>query len=394
MKKKFSLVLMTLVLVSLVTTALAANFTVDVKIGSADAGVSLTFGVADADDLQPFPPFSAMFGVKDVFLANPGNYTDAADVSGDLSRLAVDVRPGATQWVIVANSNATLIFEMTGVDKVYVAYIDPKTSELKTDTVENNGTLSVKSGVQYTITLTANTEVATVSEDPNNLNVVATKDPEGTYTATKELEVVAGHNYTVYFATPNAVGTDSADWDINITPASDFAPAADGYSATFTATANTVVVTVQAASGSAAAITVSLVDEDEARKVAAINAILQKFGTLDFDGDGEIDINDVMYLFNYANAGGEIEDATELARGTIVTDGGLLATALDTLQGNKDSLDYDADGEIDINDVMYLFNFANAGGDIEEAVELARGTIVTDEGLLTTALENLKDQCE
>ena len=104
MKKKFSIVLTTLAVVGLATTALAANFTVDVKIGSADAGTSLTFGTAAADNLQPFPPFSAMFGVKDVFLANSSNYTESPDVSGDMSRLSVDIRKNADKWVIVANS--------------------------------------------------------------------------------------------------------------------------------------------------------------------------------------------------------------------------------------------------------------------------------------------------
>ena len=64
--------------------SLQANdaFQCDVYVGNSD-GVSLTFGVGD-NDLKPFPPFSAMFGVKDVFLANPANYTAAADVEGDM----------------------------------------------------------------------------------------------------------------------------------------------------------------------------------------------------------------------------------------------------------------------------------------------------------------------
>ncbi len=392
MKNKFSVVLTTLVLIGLTATTFAA-FTVDVKIGSADAGVSLTFGEGE-DEVQPFPPFSAMFGVKDVFLANSSNYTDLPDISGDMSRLSVDKRKNADKWVIIANSNASLIFEMSGASEVYVTFIDPKTSELKSVTVENNGTLPVKGGVQYTISRTENTEVATVSEDPNNLNVVATKDAEGTYAATKELEVAAGHNYTVYFATPNAVNSDSADWEVDITNAENLVFADDGYSATFTATADTVDVTVTAASGSSSAITATVVDNDDARKVAAINAILQKFGTLDFDGDNKININDVMYLYNYMAAGGEVESADELSAGTTVTDAERLATALNNLQGNADGLDYDQDSKLNINDVMYLYNYMAAGGEVESADELSAGTTVTDEGRLANALENLNDQKE
>ncbi|MBR6471701.1 MAG: hypothetical protein IKS83_07875, partial [Victivallales bacterium] len=99
MKIKFPVVLAALLLGCFMATAFAANFTVDVKIGSASAGTSLTFGAGSAQE-QPFPPVSLMFGVKDIFLANPANFTADADVSGDLSRLAVDVRSGATQWVI------------------------------------------------------------------------------------------------------------------------------------------------------------------------------------------------------------------------------------------------------------------------------------------------------
>ena len=366
-----------------------AAFKCDVYVGSSE-GVSLTFGVGD--ETKPFPPFSAMFGVKDVFLANPANYTAAADVEGDMARLGTALT-AAGPWVIVANSNASLRFQMTDAAKVYVAYVDPKTEANTTAEVANGETLSVKAGVQYTVSLSQG-EPADVSEDKMSQNVAIKKNEDKAYVAEKDFtDLTPGATYTLYFATDGSIGQrDGESWQIGLENASNEEWAADKSSVSFTADSATVTVTMEG-SGSAKPLTATLVDSED-EKLAAINAILQKFGTLDFDGDGEIDINDVMYLFNFANAGGEIEDPSELALGTVVTDEGRLATALDTLSGNNDSLDYDADGEIDINDVMFLFNFANAGGDIEEAVELALGTVVDDEGRLSTALENLKDQSE
>ena len=368
-----------------------AAFKCDVYVGNSD-GVSLTFGVGDA--LKPFPPFSAMFGVKDIFLAHPANYTDAADVAGDMARLGTALTADGP-WLIVANSNATLTFKMTDAAKVYVAYVDPKSDANVTTEVENNGTLSVKAGVSYTVAL-SQTVPPELSEDPMSQNVAIQKNEDKDFVANKVFGgLTPGAEYTLYFATDGTVSQGTHDgaagWEIALEGASGEDWGDDSVS--FTADSASVTMSMKATSGSAKPLTATLVDDDD-KKIAAINAILQKFGTLDFDGDGEIDINDVMYLFNFANAGGEIDDPSELAVGTVVTDEGLLATALDTLSGNNDSLDYDADGEIDINDVMYLFNFANAGGDIEEAAELAVGTIVSDEGLLSTALENLKDQSE
>ena len=366
-----------------------AEFNCDVYVGNSE-GVSLTFG--EGNELKPFPPFSAMFGVKDVFLANPANYTADADVAGDMARLGT-VLTDAGKWIIVANSNATLKFQMSGASKVYVAYVDPKTDANTTAEVANGETLSVKAGVQYTVSL-AQGEPEPVSEDKMSQNVAIKKNEDKAYVAEKNLDgLTPGATYTLYFATDGSIGQrDGESWQIGLEGASDENWADDKSSVEFTADSATVTVTMEG-SGSAKPLTATLVDSED-EKIAAINAILQKFGTLDFDGDGEIDINDVMFLFNFANADGDIDDPSELAIGTIVTDEGRLATALDTLSGNNDSLDYDADGEIDINDVMFLFNFANADGDIEEAVELALGTVVDDEGRLSTALENLKDQKE
>ena len=166
MRAKLAVILSTLALISF--AAVTANFTVDVKIGSADAGTSLTFGKG-TEQTQPFPPISVMFGVKDVFLANPANVGDTAGVTGDLSRLAVDVRSGATQWVIVANSDATLYFaKSSGTPKLYAETTEFAGGEL-------GDSLSVTAGCTYTISTATVTEanVAVVADDPKNATVYA-----------------------------------------------------------------------------------------------------------------------------------------------------------------------------------------------------------------------------
>ena len=56
MKTRFAVVLLSFAMVGL-TVAIADDFIVNVKIGSCDAGVSLTFGKGTNDE-QPLPPIS------------------------------------------------------------------------------------------------------------------------------------------------------------------------------------------------------------------------------------------------------------------------------------------------------------------------------------------------
>ncbi len=367
-----------------------AAFKCDVYVGSSE-GVSLTFGVGD--ETKPFPPFSAMFGVKDVFLANPANYnTAAADVEGDMSRLGTALT-AAGPWVIVANSNASLRFQMTDAAKVYVAYVDPKTEANTTAEVANGETLSVKAGVQYTVSLSQG-EPADVSEDKMSQNVAIKKNEDKAYVAEKDFtDLTPGATYTLYFATDGSIGQrDGESWQIGLENALNEEWAADKSSVSFTADSATVTVTMEG-SGSAKPLTATLVDSED-EKLAAINAILQKFGTLDFDQNGEVEINDIMYLYNFAVVWGcEPMAASDLAAGLDNVSEEQLNTALETLQGDTDSLDYDEDSEIDINDVMFLYNYAVVwGGDVSSADDLKAGLEGTPD--VEKALENLADQNE
>ncbi len=69
--------------------------------------------------------------------------------------------------------------------------------------------------------------------------------------------------------------------------------------------------------------------------------------TLDFDNNGEINMNDAMYLRNYIIAiiNNRNADYLETAKSSLIKS---------NLNG---TLDFDEDGDIDFDDVMYVYNF-------------------------------------
>jgi hypothetical protein len=71
--------------------------------------------------------------------------------------------------------------------------------------------------------------------------------------------------------------------------------------------------------------------------VASISILANPFLIGDANGDGVIDVADVMYLINYLFIGGSSPDPLEAG-------------------------DANCDGEIDIADVMYLINYLFIGG--------------------------------
>ena len=349
-----------------------AEFSCDVYVGNSD-GVSLTFGEGN-NDLKPFPPFSAMFGVKDVFLANPGTPENS-----DMARLGVAMTSEGP-WVIVANSNATLKFAMSGASQVYVSYNDPKSGDFAQTAVDNNGTFSVKAGVNYTVSLNAIAEDAMpeVPEDKMNMSASAKKDEETkAFVAEKEITgLSAGATYTLNFVTDGTVGElthdETPSWEISLDNATEVQWAEDNSSVSFKATSDTVKVTMQAAS-SAKPLNATLVDDTDA-PVAAINAILQKFGTLDFDDNGYVDGNDATFFYNYVSLGGAdfIEEIMPYADATITDDlEGDAAKALEFFKSQEGDLtelslvesDDIGDDITNLSDsATFFYNYMSLGG--------------------------------
>ena len=380
MRAKLAVILSTLALISF--AAVTADFTVDVKIGSADAGTSLTFGKG-TEQTQPFPPISVMFGVKDVFLANPANVGDTAGVTGDLSRLAVDVRSSATQWVIVANSDATLYFaKSSGTPKLYYgAKVDKDAETTEFAGGELGDSLSVTAGCTYTISTATVTEanVAVVADDPKNATVYAydaagegefTGDWSGTSEATTIYVTATDEGLYFYdgskYYAPD--GTSSA------TKPSDASAIVTVDGATITAVSNYALSISGTPSlnfeGSSTAkpFTTTVANGDD--KLAAITWLIKTFGTLDFDQNGVVDYNDAIFFYNYVAGGGAASGMTadDLLAFAIPT-ANLQAeaqAACDYLTAKEASLVLDGTNYTDAFDLydsaIYFYNYIAGGG--------------------------------
>ena len=381
MKNRLSLILLTLALAGF--AASTANFTVDVKIGSASAGTSLTFGAGTAQE-QPFPPISLMFGVKDVFLANPANVGETAGVTGDMSRLAVDVRAGATQWVIVANSDTTLYFDKSGAPKLYYGAKVEKDAETKTIEFaggELGDSLSVSAGCTYTISTSSVTEanVAIVADDPANTTIYAydaagegefTGDWSGTSEATT-IQVAATDEGLYFYDGSKYYGLNGST--SNTKPADATAiVTVDG------ATINSLTNYTVSISGNpslnyegtstAKPFTTTVANGDT--KLAAITWIIKTFGTLDFDGNGVVDNNDAIFFYNFViNGGSDAElSASDLMSFAEPTENleAEAQTALDYLNAKEASLALDGRafeviGDLQ-NSAVFFYNYLLNGG--------------------------------
>ena len=380
MKNKFSVVLTTLVLIGLTTITFAA-FTVDVKIGSADAGVSLTFGNGTTQE-QPFPPISLMFGVKDVFLANSANVGETAEVTGDMSRLSVDVRSGATKWVIVANSDTTLYFAKSGAPKLYYgAKVEKDAETIEFASGELGDSLSVSAGCTYTISTSSVTEanVAVVADDPENATVYAydasgegefTGDWSGTSEATT-IQVAATDEGLYFYEGSKYYGLDGST--SNTKPADATAiVTVDG------ATINSLTNYALSISGTpslnyegsstAKPFTTTIINGDE--KLAAITWLVKTFGTLDFDGNGVVDFNDTIFFYNFVTQGGSAAELTAADLMLFAEETANLEaeaqTALDYLNAKEASLALDGTAFESIDDLydsaIYFYNYITQGG--------------------------------
>lgn len=409
MKTKFSVALMTLALVGL-TAAVAANFTVNVKIGSATAGTSLTFGAGTAST-QPFPPISLMFGVKDVYLANPENVGDTAAVTGDMSRLSVDVRPGATQWVIVTNSDTTLYFEKSGSQKLYYGAKvakDAATTEFAGG--ELGESLSVSAGTTYTISTTAVAEanVAEVAEDPANATVYA-QDNEGEFAGSWSGDgaattiQVAATDEGVYFT--DGTTYYGLDGSTTTTKPSDATAIVTVDGATIDSLNNYALSVSGTPSlsyegtSTAKPFTTTVLNGDE--KLAAITWIVKTFGTLDFDQNGVVDFNDTIFFYNFVTQGGS---AAELSAADLMlfaedTDNleAEAQTALDYLNAKENSLALDGSAFESIDDLydsaIYFYNYITQGGAAAElsAADISLFTLDPDDiDKAQTALDKIQ----
>ncbi|MDD3695980.1 MAG: hypothetical protein PHG44_08445 [Lentisphaeria bacterium] len=372
---------------ALLCTQLQADFLVDLHINGAE-NPSLSFGEAAIAKENPFPPFSAMFGVADVCFAGK------EDAPQYFDRLADDIRSDGgddNSWTLVAKTNARVTWKKKNNNipaNLKIVWKDIKKGEFKEADITDNASLSLKAGTTYTIKRGASSADVQEDSDPNTgyarkengvMQPVKFQLPAtDAESLTLRLAMNAGSNSVRY---KGEDGKDNALWE------ADFSAA--GYSVAYSWDNNVLVITLSKTETRAAgdwelsmtpqnnsAAPMSITDDGGDYNIAnALQAIVLKFGTLDFDGDGVVSSNDVMYLYNFKRIGmpafsEEEEDdiIEEMMKYTSKTTGAstesmIMAAqnALELLRSDTESLMFDGSEELTSNNVMYFYNFKRIG---------------------------------
>lgn len=388
-----------LLTVLLLSSSLQADFTIDVHINGA-LNPTLTFGEVEssvATRSLPHPPFSGMFGVVDVCFAGDKDAPQWYD------RLAEDIKTENTdnQWILIAKSNARITWKLKegGIpEDLKIVWYDAKTKTNKWEKIKNKETLSLKTGTAYTIREIAEGESLEPVANPDKSTGYA-KKVDGEITPivfdlgvpTGQLDNLelrfyfnAGIGEIKFFEEP---GKEGALWEVKFN-APGYTPAYrwdenDPNTLIITLTANgegtrgedncEILLTAQKTSVPDLSISET---SDIFNDIAdTLYAIVLRYGTLDFDDNKKIDMNDVMYFYNFYNAGSpeysddEIEENENIRTLLDFTaknpdnedDFADAKTAIEKLRDYKDSLIFDGSQFLRIEQVMYLYNFYNAG---------------------------------
>lgn len=390
---------------------------VDVFVNGSTEGPTMSFGEGAAA-MAPMPPFSGMYGVVDVYLANPAGNPDVhADIQAYYNRLSVDIKASATRvdnrWVLVAGSNARLTW--TAVEGAIPADFNiawTEKGENKVEAVVAGATFSVKAGITYTLGVGVGT--ADVQTDPNNPNQMVGKDEDGNLepaiiTLTMP-SVAAVTSYTIsinlnagttLLAFPVYDGTGvltkykanngtevlpadiaaAAAWIIEVVaPGYNVALAWDGTDPNvliailtknntradgdWLLSAQPTKTGIAPLSANTTLTKVDGTDPTAEELLGSLIAIIQQLGTLDFDGNGVANGDDAIFLFNFASRGGSASTRpTHLMPFTTNT-----ATledaekALNFFRANLGDLYFDgtdqATGQL-MDNAIYLYNFAS-----------------------------------
>ena len=396
---KLTASLVSLLLLCATVVSLASEYKIGVYVNGASSP-SLYFGCASAESEFPAPPYSGMFGVKDVYLvsqkANPAEWYD---------RLSEQLLTTDGAWAIAVNSNAKLEFKAaTGAipANAWISYNDPKKGTFQAVELTEGTAVSFKTGTLVNITVGTQPTSLVIDEDSaEDERVFVTKNEDKQYVGVSSVSITGGV-LTVEFVAGIAkiyyLGEDgaeeNADWIFSVAGGAEYSWNADRTVLTVTLDAPTrsdlnVYMTANKASASPVSTTI-------ANKT--IDWIIQKFGTLDFDGDGEPTNNDVMYFFNFVSNDCDPdltiddikaytdEDATEER----------LAQALETLKNSIDDLCLSGGEKPTNNDVMFMFNFVSNDCDPDltaDDIQAYTDEEATEE-VRQTALDTMKEMKE
>ena len=314
---KKSTTLLIAVAVCMASAVWGANaFTVNVMVGSASGNPSLVFGQGTNAEQKPFPPFSAMFGVKDVYLANSENFGAEAKVSGDFSRLGTDIRTVSddNKWVLTAATDATAYFQFAeGEATLYLA--EEGVEEAK----PLPGNLSLKAGKSYTISTRSATRAVVPVQDPSGQTVYLEADSStDLYTGKATVEKLGSASSATLFLTTgdgpiylydgakyyandgtSGVVAPEAGWLLSL-DATSIAYSGDTAIVNFASATDKLDLSATTAKAYKPISTTVCVNNV---RIASVNWVVKSTGTIDFDGNGEVDDNDAMYLYNYVSAG-------------------------------------------------------------------------------------------
>ncbi|NLZ62217.1 MAG: hypothetical protein GX902_00265 [Lentisphaerae bacterium] len=417
----------------LLSSPLRAAFEIDIHINGA-ANPSLTFGEVDQGDAtrSPFPPYSGMFGVADVCFAG------AAGAEQWFDRLGEDIKVAADNntWILVAKSNARLTFSLQEGDMpdgLYIVYNNVKTGEPATPVQLSDGaSFSVKTGGVYTITRNSDADPEDNPQGASSQFVpkdgigeadFEPKDDEGNSFTLKKIKIsfVSGRGVVAY------VGENLAERVPPITEAEVdwwFSASREGYEVAYNWTipyteleitltpvpggrgtrADDLKVSMDPTRSAAPPNTTTLdfLDELGAKRLTkVIDWILQKFGTLDFDGDGEVTMDDAIYLYNFVSGDCDPDTAAE----DLMSYASKYATvekaqaALDYFRANISELYFDGTDETNgilLDNAVYVYNFVSGSLDPDATAAdlMSYASKYATENLAEAALDNMRDMLE
>lgn len=382
-------------------------FNCNISVGEAvsEDNISLVIGIADSALLQPMPPFSMEFGVKDLFLVNPMNIGEGgAAVSGDMARLGTDIRAqsdpnAANGWVIKAASSMKLYFSDVTTNALYytVTGLDSEGAPV-TESGELSESLSLKANSTLVIGFEPN-PAATAKEDPLNLYSFITKSDDVISGRSKTIDLNAAAGLTVNFTSADSNiavlfngtyylndGTAVNDkpectWicqpefsGVNVLSVSflNYVLTVEFDASGSRAAAPAVQLQMTAAASNAAPVTTSFFETGSDDLFAAIHWIIQNFGTLDFDQNGVVDFNDATFFYNYVGLGGAMggvsaDDLMTYSDGSVDYDVREAAVAaLEYFMNNEAALQLDGEDYVDcdglFNSATFFYNYISLGG--------------------------------